>query len=330
MTLHDAFVAEGCGGKAAPQTGGLGRRRARSGAASTDAVTTEGRALCAGRRLPHGRGGGPRSAAAGSEAGRRPMASRRQAFWKPKSSPRTGRVKIGQRLLQSRPLLGAQGRGRRLWRHHPTDAEDARSAVLSRRGLHRSSKPVRTTRGAASSRRIVDFYAEALFNPHWGEQIGFRAGGERSSVSMTFEGLDQGAGRSHLAPFPRLGRRVAAGFRHTVAKPMIIAAPARQFWNPAVLKSHSRPRPRPTTAPARRPGNIFWAANRGECGSGSAQLPVGRGCRPGCSKPTGARVLVDALVAAAATHWGVTLHALTRASPAPRARRNHAKRWTRR
>ena len=25
--------------------------------------------------------------------------------------------------------------------------------------------------------KIVEFYAQALFNPHWGEQIGFRPGG---------------------------------------------------------------------------------------------------------------------------------------------------------
>ena len=48
--------------------------------------------------------------------------------------------------------------------------------------------------------RIMEFYREALFNPHWGEQIAFGPGGVLA-ISMLFEGLDQQQAEAVWRPF---------------------------------------------------------------------------------------------------------------------------------
>ena len=48
--------------------------------------------------------------------------------------------------------------------------------------------------------KIIEFYREALFNPHWGEQIGFRPGGV-VSIAMVFQGLDQQQAEEVWRPF---------------------------------------------------------------------------------------------------------------------------------
>jgi len=48
--------------------------------------------------------------------------------------------------------------------------------------------------------RFVDFYADSLFNPHWGEQAGF--GPDNTlKVSMVCQGLDRGQAEKTWAPF---------------------------------------------------------------------------------------------------------------------------------
>ena len=61
--------------------------------------------------------------------------------------------------------------------------------------------------------KILEFYAQALFNPHWGEQLGFAPGGVLS-ISMVLQGLDQQRGRGDVASLLRLGLSVRAGFQH--------------------------------------------------------------------------------------------------------------------
>ena len=151
--------------------------------------------------------------------------------------------------------------------------------------------------------RIVDFYAEALFNPTWGEQLRF-APGRRLEVSMVCHGLEQAAITAVWKPL--LSWMAERSTDYTMqGEPMIIAVPARRFWDPAFLRSvpgivigDDRP-----GAPA---SNVFWATNLGEAGQvlhayESMWLPqrlLGRDQRPS---------LVQALIAGSAG-WDVTLH----------------------
>jgi hypothetical protein len=84
--------------------------------------------------------------------------------------------------------------------------------------------------------KAVDFYREALFDHHWGEQLVFAPGGVLA-ISMLFQGLDQGQAEATWHPFLEWGAASAQDFRF-VSAPKIIAAPARHFWDPALLKTH--------------------------------------------------------------------------------------------
>jgi FAD/FMN-containing dehydrogenase len=151
--------------------------------------------------------------------------------------------------------------------------------------------------------KILEFYAQALFNPHWGEQLGF-APGRVLSIFMVLQGLDQHEAEATWRPF--FDWVSASGQDFTVVSALrIISEPARRFWDPAFLKqapglviSDDRP-----NAP---PDNIFWGSNLEEAGLvwhayQSAWLPqslLADGQR---------ERLVDALFAAA-KHRKVSLH----------------------
>jgi FAD/FMN-containing dehydrogenase len=151
--------------------------------------------------------------------------------------------------------------------------------------------------------RIVAFYNEALFNPHWGEQIAFRPSNVLM-INMTFQGLGQQQAQATWKPF--LDWLAAAPQDFTMTRPpIIIALPARSFWDPGLLKmlpgvviADDRP-----GAPA---ANVFWAATLGEAGwvlhgYQSAWAPASL-LREGQQES-----LADALFAAS-RHWGFALH----------------------
>jgi FAD/FMN-containing dehydrogenase len=110
--------------------------------------------------------------------------------------------------------------------------------------------------------KIVEFYAETLFNPHWGEQI--LIGHGYIQFSMVFQGLTSQQAREVWRPFFDWVSASPQDFA-LVSVPRIGALPAQHFWDAAVLKS----------LPGRvltddRPGapadNIFWAGNLEETG----------------------------------------------------------------
>ena len=151
--------------------------------------------------------------------------------------------------------------------------------------------------------QVLRFYAEKLFNPHWGEQIGFRPGNVLS-IAIVFQGLDQQQAEAIWRPF--LDELAASPQDFSlVSPPQIIAAPARHFWDPAFLMqipglvlADDRP-----GAPE---GNVFWASNQGEAGQvlhgyESAWLPAS------LLEQERLQDLADALFAAS-RHWSVSLH----------------------
>jgi len=151
--------------------------------------------------------------------------------------------------------------------------------------------------------KIVEFYAQALFNPHWGEQIAF-APGRAISISMVFQGLTQQEAEAAWRPFFDWVSAATQDFA-VVMSPRIAALPAQRFWDPALL----------TKMPAlvlsdNRPGapadNIFWGGNLGEAGAvwhayQSAWLPAS------LLEADRRQSLADALFEAA-QHRGVALH----------------------
>ena len=151
--------------------------------------------------------------------------------------------------------------------------------------------------------RVVSFYSESLFNPHWGEQIVFRPGNVLA-IAMVFQGLDQQQAETIWRPFLDWLAGSPQDFS-IVSAPWIVAVPARRFWDPGFLKEVPG-----VVLADDRPGapeaNVFWAANREEAGQvlhgyQSAWLPAS------LLQPDRQESLGDALFAAS-RHWGVSLH----------------------
>ena len=150
--------------------------------------------------------------------------------------------------------------------------------------------------------RIVEFYAEALFNPHWGEQLVFGPG--VLAISMVYQGLGGQEAETIWRPFFNWVAASPGDFA-VIGAARVLPAPARYFWDPELLKlipgvvlSDDRP-----GAPE---DNIFWSGNLGETGIvwhgyQSAWLPAS------LLKPDQREQLADALFAAT-KHWGVSLH----------------------
>ena len=151
--------------------------------------------------------------------------------------------------------------------------------------------------------RIVEFYAGALFNPVWGEQLRFSP--DRTlSVSMLFHGLQKAQAEAVWQPFFAWLADQPKDYK-LAGEPAVLAAPAQRFWDPSFLKqlpgivlSDDRP-----GAPI---DNIFWASNLSEAGQvlhayQSAWLPAT------LLDPTRQTTLVEALVAGSA-EWSMSLH----------------------
>ncbi len=151
--------------------------------------------------------------------------------------------------------------------------------------------------------RIVGFYHDHLFNPHWGEQISFQPG-NTLRISMVFQGLDRQRATNIWRPF--FDWVSASPQEFSFESQAIIDIPAREFWNadylkknyPTVLVSDDRP--------GANAGNFLWEGDHGQVGwvihgYKSAWLPGS------LLKKDRQDRLVDALVASS-RHWRISLH----------------------
>ena len=168
-----------------------------------------------------------------------------------------------------------------------------------------ASAQITATSDAAYQRlvkKVVSFYRDSLFNPHWGEQIRFR-GGDVVKIDMVFQGLSQAEAQAVWKPF--FDWVTAAGGDYKMAKPTILALPAKLFWDAKVMKALSgvaKADDRPN-APVE---NFFWAGDAGQVGQvlhgyQSAWMPSA------LLQANRQSELVDALIAAS-NIWGVSLH----------------------
>jgi hypothetical protein len=160
---------------------------------------------------------------------------------------------------------------------------------------------------------MVGFYAEALFNPAWGEQIGARPD-NAVTIAMVFQGLSQEQALAAWQPFldwVAHERDLALD-----GEPVFLAAPARRLFDPAFLKEI----PGLVLAddrPGASAGNILWAGNAGEAGQvlhgyRSAWVPAA------LLAPSRQAELAAALFAAS-RHRQVTLHTNKGLAGAPAA-----------
>src|SRR5262249_28213426 len=198
VTLHDSFVAQGCQGKQAPQPA-VSIQAGAMWADAYHAVTTKGgRYVQGGGCLNVGVAGlvqsggfgscskGYGTAAAGLiEAGvvtaggpaRIVKACQEPELFSALQGGGGGRFRVVTRVtLRTRELPGNFGV---IHTNIKASSDDAYRALIA---------------------KMVSFYASELFNPHWGEQLGFRPGNELS-LRLMFQGLTSDEAQAIFAPF---------------------------------------------------------------------------------------------------------------------------------
>jgi FAD/FMN-containing dehydrogenase len=149
----------------------------------------------------------------------------------------------------------------------------------------------------------IDFYADQLMNPHWGEQIRLR--GNALQVAMVFQGFARAEAVAVWQPFFDALDAAGAEFRMDFAPLKIVSTSARTFWSPTLVKRVLGCIRRDDRSGAPE-SNVFWPGDQGQVGQvlhayGSTWLPatlLQRAERP---------ALVDSLVAAS-RHWRIGLH----------------------
>lgn len=150
-------------------------------------------------------------------------------------------------------------------------------------------------------RRLVGFYAEHLFNPHWGEKISIRPN-RTIEIGMVFQGLSEAQARATWKPFlDWLGTMPDMSL---AGEPRILALPGRQLFDPAAQKEMG------LVIADDRPGapsdNVFWTGDQGEAGQfmhayHSAWMPASLLQRRNQSR-------LSETLYAAARHFSVHLH----------------------
>ncbi len=298
IVLHDAFVAQGCAGKHAPQpavTVGAGAVWAHT----YDAVTTKaGRYVQGGGCVTVGVVGLVQSGGFGSFSKNYGLAA--AGLLEAEIVTADGMVRIANACTNPDLFWGIKGGG------------GGSLGVVTRVTLRTRDLPeyfgkawgtIKAKSAAAYRRltaRIIGFYHDHLFNHHWGEQIVFE-GRERPwiRISMLCHGLNRKQAASVWKPF--LDWVSASPQDFTLKTPVKFKDwPARQAWDPAFKTVAADDRP---GAPE---GNWFWAGNRGQIGQvlhgyRSAWLPAALLNKSRRSD------LVDALVACS-RQWEMSLH----------------------
>ena len=150
--------------------------------------------------------------------------------------------------------------------------------------------------------QVISFYRENLLNPHWGEQIHF-GHGPQITIGMAFQGLTQAQAEQTWAPL--FGWVTARPADYTLTKPVFLAIPAQDLWNPVVVGQV----PGfivPDDLPGAPKDYFYWKTDSGEVGqwlhtyqsTWLSQRLLDPGRQP---------ALVDALIRASQL-WEVALH----------------------
>jgi FAD/FMN-containing dehydrogenase len=300
VVLHDAFVGAGCEGRAEPQPAVSIDSGAIWGRVYDEVTTKGGRYVQGGGCMTVGVAGLIQGGGFGSFSKAYGMAA--ASLLEAEIVTADGDVKVANACTNPDLLWALKGGG-------------VGFGVVTRLTLRTHDLPeffggvfatVRATSDDAHRRlvsKILEFYQETLFNPHWGEQITFGPGGA-VAIAMVFQGLDQQQAEAVWRPFFDWVSAAPRDFA-IVSEPQILALPARNIWDPRFLRRV----PGLMIADAREGApadNVFWAANLGEAGQvlyayQSAWLPAS------LLEADRGQNLVDALVAAA-QHRGVSLH----------------------
>jgi FAD/FMN-containing dehydrogenase len=301
LSLHDAFVPQGCAGHVAPQAA----VSVDAGAMWIDAynaVTTRGgRYVQGGGCTTVGVAGLVQSGGFGSLSKRWGTAACN--LLEAEVVTADGQVRIANTRTNPELFWGLKGGG------------GGSLGVVTRLTLRTFELPeffgginltIKADSDAAYRALIaeaVGLYQRALFNPHWGEQMKFY-GGDTFEVSMMFQGLTQKQAEQTWAPF--LAWVHARKDCHVTKPFQALAAPARHLWDAEFLRQYLPSAIVSDDRPGAPRDHFLWAGDHDQAGwfihgYQSAWLPAAL-LQPGRQVS-----LVDALFEAA-QHHGVSLH----------------------
>lgn len=301
VTLHDAFVAQGCAGRDAPQPA-VTIEAGAMWSDAYDAVTTKGgRYVQGGGCTTVGVAGLVQSGGFGSFS--KQWGTAASNLLQAEIVTADGEVRVANACTHPDLFWGIKGGGggslgtitRVTLRTFELPA--VFGAVFG--SIKASSdEAFRTLIGKAMA-----FYRSALFNPHWGEQMSFR-GDNTLNLSMVFQGLTQAQAEQVWAPFLDW---VRGRGEYRFAKPVqTLAMPARHFWDAAFFRAHAPQLVVPDDRAGAPAHHTLWAGDQEQVGwfihsYQSTWLPATL-LQPGQQSR-----LVDALFAAS-RQWGFSLH----------------------
>ena len=127
--------------------------------------------------------------------------------------------------------------------------------------------PIKASSDAAFRRlvgRFIDFCAEALVNPQWGEIANFGVG-NALDIEMAFQGFPAARAEAIWRPFIEWVAATPDEFTF-VSAPLIRDVPGRRRWDAAFLKTYAAAAIRSDDRPGAPADNVFWSANLGEAG----------------------------------------------------------------
>jgi hypothetical protein len=233
ITLHDAFVAQGCAASAAPV------RAVSVGAGAIwahvyDAVTTKaGGYVQGGGCMTVGVAGLIQSGGFGSFSKQYGLAA--ASLLEAEVVTADGEVRIANACSHPDLFWALKGGGggsfgvvtRVTLRVHPLP-EDFGAVNMTIKAA--SPAAFRKLVGL-----IVDFCAEHLVGPHWGEQIRFRPG-DILRISMVFQGLTRGQAQAVWRPFMDVLDAGSDDWKVEFSPLKIVSTSAREFWAPTFIK----------------------------------------------------------------------------------------------
>lgn len=261
VTLHDAFVAQGCAGVQAPQPAVT----VQSGAMwidAYDAVTTRGgRYVQGGGCTTVGVAGLIQSGGFGSHSKNYGTAA--AGLLEAEIVTADGVARIANACTHPDLFWGIKGGG------------GGSLGVVTRLTLRTRELPeffgavfgaIKASTDEAYRALIakaIDFYQSDLFNPHWGEQMAFR----QDNVlrwSMVFQGMNQQQAQAVWAPFLDW---VRARKDYSFAQPVqVIALPARHFWDADFFRQHAPGIMVDDDRAGAPRDHVLWAGDQGQVG----------------------------------------------------------------
>lgn len=152
--------------------------------------------------------------------------------------------------------------------------------------------------------RFVDFYAEHLHNPHWGEQVAVQPG-NGLALKLSCQGLSEDELKALWAPFLDWVKANPADYE-IADGPYLGARPFRTLWDPEFWKKRKSGSMKFDTRPGAPEHHVWWAGDGEQTcmflfGYESVWLPAS------LLQPVERPRLVDALFAAS-RHFEVGLH----------------------